>query len=164
MFATVGRMDVRPYRATDEAACLALFESNTPDFFTLQERADFANYLRTMSDPYFVVEDEGQVVACGGVFVRHDRQTAGLAWGMVGRTEHRRGYGRALLNARLDWLRQHAPEVGEVILDTSQHSAPFFAHLGFETTRVERDHYAPGLDRHDMRLLLGAPGRRPEAP
>lgn len=149
-------MDVRPYRLEDGVACLAVFTSNTPDFFTVEEREEFAKFLRTMTNPYFVVEDDGQIVACGGVFVRRDGHTAGLAWGMVQRSKHRHGYGRALLAVRLNWLWQYAPEVEAVTIDTSQHSAPFFSRMGFETTGIERDHYVPGLDRHDMRLPLGS--------
>ena len=144
----------RPYRPEDEAACLAIFASNMPDLFAPEERLEFAEFLKTMSDPYFVFEDGEQLVACGGVFLRHDRRTAGLSWGMVERSRHRRGYGKTLLQIRLAWLSVHAPEVEALTIDTSQHSAPFFAHMGFETQQVERDHYAPGLDRDAMRLLL----------
>lgn len=150
----------RPYRPEDEAACLALFTSNMPDLFAPQERLEFAEFLKTMHDPYFVIEDGEQLVACGGVFLRRDGRTAGLSWGMVERSRHRHGYGRALLQIRLDWLRVHAPEVEVLTIDTSQHSAPFFAHMGFETQEVERDYYAPGLDRHVMQLLLNTPGER----
>lgn len=149
-------MDVRSYRPDDETACLAIFASNTPDFFTAEEGGEFATFLRATTDPYFVVEEDGRPVACGGVVVRRDGLTGGLAWGMVERTRHRQGYGRALLAVRLDWLRRHAPGVTAVTIDTSQHSAPFFARLGFETTDVVRDFYAPGLDRHDMRRPLAS--------
>ncbi|MFN4252136.1 GNAT family N-acetyltransferase [Deinococcus sp.] len=144
----------RPYRPEDEAACLAIFTSNMPDLFAPEERLEFAEFLKTMNDPYFVIEDGGHLVACGGVFLRGDGHTAGLSWGMVERSRHRHGYGRALLQIRLDWLRVHAPDVETITIDTSQHSAPFFAHMGFETQQVELDYYAPGLDRHVMQLLL----------
>lgn len=152
-------MNIRSYHPGDEAACLALFGGNTPRFFAEAEREEFADFLATLAGlssagPYFVIEEDGQVVACGGVYVRPGGQEAGLAWGMVERSRHRRGYGRALWEARLNWLRAHAPEVRAVVLDTTQHSAPFFARLGFEVTAIQPDFYAPGLDRHDMRLAL----------
>ncbi|MFT2720379.1 GNAT family N-acetyltransferase [Deinococcus sp. A31D244] len=131
-----------------------------PDLFAPEEHLEFAEFLKTMNDPYFVIEDGEHLVACGGVFLRGDGRTAGLSWGMVERSKHRRGYGRALLQIRLDWLRVHAPEVEALTIDTSQHSAPFFAHMGFETQEVEQDFYAPGLDRHVMQLLLVTSGER----
>ncbi|HEX2864875.1 MAG TPA: GNAT family N-acetyltransferase [Deinococcales bacterium] len=152
-------MIVRPYRSDDEAACLAAFDGNSPYFFADWERGDFAAFLRAgPSEPYFVVEDGGRVVACGGVFARSGGRTAGLSWGMVERSRQRRGYGRALLRARLDWLREHLPGLEAVTIETSQRSEPFFARMGFEVTRVEPDHWAPGLDRVDMRLALGPTG------
>lgn len=149
-----GDVKVRPYHPDDEASCLALFDGNTPRFFAQAERPDFAAFLAVLSDPYLVIEEGGQVVACGGLYVRPGGQEAGLTWGMVERSRHRQGYGRALWEARLDWLRAHAPEVRAVVLDTTQHSAPFFARLGFGTVGVRPDFYAPGLDRHDMRLTV----------
>lgn len=154
-------MNVRPYHPDDEAACLALFGGNTPQFFAEAERPDYAAFLVALAgpspaDPYLVIEEAGQVVACGGVYVRPGGQEAGLTWGMVERPRHRQGYGRALWEARLAWLRRHAPEVRTVVLDTTQHSAPFFARLGFVTVRLQPDFYGLGLDRHDMRLSLPA--------
>ena len=75
-------MNVRPYHPNDEAACLALFGSNMPRFFAEAERPDFADFLATLvdpsaADPYFVIEEGGQVVACGGVYVRPGGQEAG---------------------------------------------------------------------------------------
>ncbi|MFB9992662.1 GNAT family N-acetyltransferase [Deinococcus oregonensis] len=149
-------MAIRDYHPEDRAACLAVFRSNTPDYFTDDEVAEFETFLDTMTDPYFVLELEGQIMACGGVFVRRDGQTAGLAWGMVHRAQHRQGYGRALLDRRLTWLGVHAPHVTAVTIETSQHSAPFFARLGFNTTRIQPEGFALGLDQHDMRLSLSS--------
>lgn len=162
---TPGRL--RRYRSEDQAACLDLFDSNTPRYFAEAERPDYAAYLEALyptatDEAYFVIEAAGQVVACGGLFVRPGETEAELAWGMVARAHHRQGYGRQLWQARLDWLGQYAPQVRVVRLDTTGHSAPFFARLGFVITQVQPDFYAPGLDRHDMRLDLppaGAPTR-----
>ncbi|MCI0343387.1 MAG: tRNA preQ1(34) S-adenosylmethionine ribosyltransferase-isomerase QueA, partial [Planctomycetales bacterium] len=58
-----------------------------------------------------------------------------------------------LFEERLGWVRDR-PSVARVTLDTSQHTVAFFERFGFRTTRVTRDHYAPGLHRHDMELVL----------
>lgn len=55
-------------------------------------------------------------------------------------------------------------EVGAVLgcgghaveLDTSQHTRGFYERVGFRVERVVPDGYAPGLDRCDMCLALGA--------
>ncbi|GAA5511468.1 hypothetical protein Dcar01_00178 [Deinococcus carri] len=153
-------MSIRPYSPADRAACLALFDSNVPEFFLPEERAEFAAFLGQPFDPgesgeYFVLEDAGRVVACGGVWLAagNSERPAGLSWGMVARDAQRRGYGSALLAFRLARLRTLGAR--EVHLDTSQHSAPFFARCGFREVRRVPGGYGPGLDRVDMVARLG---------
>lgn len=145
---------LRPYRPGDRAACLAVFDTNTPRFFAPAEREDFRGFLEAGPDDYFVLEDSPEdgpeVVGCGGVFVRGGE--GGLCWGMVARDRHRQGLGSVLLRKRLALLAEHRPEVEAVVLDTTQHSRGFFARFGFEVVKVTPDGYAPGLDRYDMRL------------
>ncbi|EYB68692.1 hypothetical protein DEIPH_ctg017orf0022 [Deinococcus phoenicis] len=153
-------MPIRPYSPADRAACLALFDSNVPEFFLAEERAEFAAFLGQPFDPgesgeYSVLEEAGRVVACGGVWLDPEspERPAGLSWGMVARNAHRRGYGSALLAFRLARLR--ALGAREVHLDTSQHSAPFFARSGFREVRRVPGGYGPGLDRVDRVAALG---------
>ncbi|THF71925.1 GNAT family N-acetyltransferase [Deinococcus sp. Arct2-2] len=136
---------IRPFNSADTTMCLALFDSNIPTFFTVQERADFEAYLLSPG-AYWVVEQAGELVACGGVWQNFGRpeRRAGLAWGMVRRDLHRSGFGSLLLRHRLSALR----DMGELQcwIDTSQHSAPFFARHGFQETKRTPDGYGPGLD------------------
>lgn len=132
--------------------CLALFDSNIPHFFAPAERADFTAFLEAGPEDYFVAADGGEIVGCGGVFVRNGE--GGLCWGMVDRTRHRTGVGSALLHERLAHLSESHPQLEAVLLDTSQHSRGFFTQFGFEVLKLTPDGYAPGLDRVDMRLPL----------
>ena len=143
---------VRPCRPVDFAACLALFDGNVPQFFAESERAEFADFLRDHDHlPYLVIEQGGAVVACGGVDVTAGRGC--LTWGMVDRSRQGQGLGRALTTARLDLLRSR-PEVREVAIETSQHTAGFYEGFGFQVTRVTPDGFGPGLDRVDIVLPL----------
>jgi predicted GNAT family N-acyltransferase len=146
--------DVRAYRAADAAACLALFDGNTPDYFAPGERADFARFLDALAGEhgYLVIEAAGRVVACGGLTLSPDG-TAGFCWGMVARQRQRQGLGRQLALARLQQARQH-PQVRQVVLSTSQHTEAFYAGLGFRVTGRVANGHGPGLDAVDMRLLL----------
>ena len=146
---------LRPYRSTDRAACLALFDSNTPSSFLPHERAEFVEWLEALdagdSDEhaeYLVIEDAGPVVACGGIWWTEPADPAGFAWGMVARHLQRRGHGTLLVRARLERLRELG--VREVRLDTSQHTAPYYARFGFEVVKRTQGGYGPGLDRVDM--------------
>lgn len=151
-------MPIRPYLPNDRAACLAVFDSNLPEFFLATERTDYTADLDEFeagewgTATYLMLEEAGEVLACGGAYTRDDGR-AGLAWGMVRRDRHRQGLGQQLLRARLDWLLAQ-PAAREVWLDTSQHSAPFFGRFGFEIMRETPDGYGPGLHKLDLRLDL----------
>lgn len=152
-------MDIaRPYQTTDREACLALFDSNVPRFFDGAERDGYAAFLDEMRWPYQVIErpdaqGRGRIVACGGHAVEPDGRTVSLCWGMVEQGLHGQGLGRTLTEARLAAARAE-PGVTSVRLDTGQHTTGFYERFGFVIEGVVKDGYAPGSDRHDMRLTL----------
>ncbi len=146
-------MNFRPYQLADKAACLVVFDSNTPDFFAPHERSDFDAFLNEPGGSYFVAEDQAsRVIACGGVWGYNDEQIA-LTWGMVTRSHHRHGIGRWLLLKRLQYLCTLSGPLTAVI-ETSQFSAPFFEKFDFQTTQITPDGFAPGLDKVAMQLPL----------
>jgi len=147
-------MLIRPYQSTDAEACMSLFDSNVPDYFAPSERADFESFLQrdAQSCAYQLIEQDGRVVACGGLSIRPDG-VAGFCWGMVERSLQRQGLGRQLSLARLQQARQN-PNVKRVELSTSQHTQAFYAQLGFGVTRVVVDGPGPGLDAVEMTLML----------
>jgi GNAT superfamily N-acetyltransferase len=107
---------VRQCRDGDRAACLALFDSNTPEYFHPAEREAFSRSLggsdfrppRLLGDGgpkgrFYVVESAGVVIGCGGWYL--DGSVAVLSWGMVLRSRQRQGIGRFLLQERLKAIR-----------------------------------------------------------
>lgn len=136
-----------------------MFDSNVPRSFAPAERTDFAAFLAAGPDDYFVVEDAGKVVGCGGVFIRDG--AGGLCWGMVACARHRTGVDSFLLRKRLAYLAENDPQLEAVLLGTSQHGQGFFARFGFEATKVTPNAYAPGLDRVDMWLSRAKLGLKP---
>lgn len=145
--------NTRPFHTSDTAACLAIFDSNVPDYFGANERADFAAFLLQpqRQDDYLVLEHRGEVAACGGIAFDDD-VTAAFCWGMVRRDLHRHGMGTALASARIAQARVAGAR--RVILSTSQHTQAFYAARGFIVTGVVRDGHAPGIDAVDMQLTL----------
>lgn len=156
-------LGLRPYDAADFAQCLAIFDSNTPKYFTAPERADFAQFIQTTTAPYFVVtrvaEREGaseateQIIGCGGYFLRDGGAVAGFSWGMVAHEYHGIGAGRFLMMARLQRICQETT-AQSVVLNTSQHTYGFFAKVGFVVGTITKDGFAPGLDDYEMTLDL----------
>ena len=142
--------EVAHYRPSDLEACLALFDSNVPEFFTPPERPEFREFLEALPGPYHVLRNaSGDVVACGGWAVRDDG-TADLCWGMVRRDLHGLGWGRRLTETRIRGILE-TPGVRAIELQTSQHTEGFYVGLGFETVEIRRDGFAPGLDCLVMR-------------
>jgi GNAT superfamily N-acetyltransferase len=146
-------MDLRPYRPSDREACLAVFDSNAPRFFDASERAGFEAFLDAPDCAYFAMEHEGALVGCGGYGFEENGKTASLVWGMVRADLHRRGLGRLLLLFRLREIGKTSG-VELVRVATSQLTAPFFQKQGFKAISVQKDGYAPGIDRIEMLMKL----------
>ena len=145
---------VRPYRDTDRAACLAVFDSNVPDDFRAEERAEFAAFLDDLPGPYLVLVDgEERVAACGGWALETDGESAAMCWGMVRRDRQGEGWGRRLLEERVRRAGSQ-PGVRRLILTTSQRTRGFFERLGFRVRDVVPDGIAPGLDRVEMERAI----------
>lgn len=142
---------VREYTPADREGCLEVFTSNIPEFFSESEREDFIGFLDRLQGRYgVVVDDSGQIVACGGVAnSRTDPHGADLTWGMVHRSLHGRGIGRILTNARMEWIRQ-MPEVTMGYLNTSHLTEDFYKKYGFVTVKFLENGYRDGLHRCDM--------------
>lgn len=133
-------------------ACVAIFESNLPEFVTRQEQEPYETFLDSRECDYFMVKtDAGGVVACGGFHAQPEE--ARLCWGLVERRFHRRGIGRYLLLSRL--LRIHERGGSTMVtMDTSQLTCAFFAPFGFrEVDRIEHG-YRAGLHKIEMELEL----------
>lgn len=149
-----GVMEFRPWRPSDLEGCLALFDSNVPDFFRELERLDFRDFLEDLPGPYFVLEESGEAVACGGVAAEGDG-TVSICWTMVRRDRHGEGIGRHLMGACHAAARE-IPGTLRARLETIPEVAAFFTRLGYRTVRVEPDGYAPGMDRVRMEAMLAA--------
>lgn len=146
------RPALEPYvEASHRDGCLAVFDSNLPKFFAPDERALLEAFLAAPRGRYFVVCDEGRVIASGGVAMRGD--DAVLTWGMVHATLHRRGIGRDLTEARIEIAREMG--ASRLCIDTTPHSEGFYVRVGFVATAREPDGFGPGLDRVSMLLALG---------
>lgn len=150
-------MHLRPYTPDDQLACLAIFDSNTPDYFAVSERSEFAAFLDDdTSSPYFVVtEQPDAVIACGGFFRIPHAPVGILSWGMVSRTRQQQGIGSFLLWQRLYRLSQD-PSITAVKLQTSQHTARFFEKAGFTTEQITEHGFGAGLHQYTMQLELDA--------
>jgi hypothetical protein len=77
-------MNIRSYSQSDRHVCLEILESNTPEFFIPTDCDGYATFLHNLPGPYFVLEQFGQIAACGG-WALDTEGVADLTWGMVRR-------------------------------------------------------------------------------
>lgn len=146
-------MNIRPYTADDFDNCVRIFRSNIPKYFDESESSDFEDFLKNRaSELYWVIEQDGNQVGCGGIRVRPDG-SGGLSYGMVANDLHKKGIGKALTNFRILEL-LNTPELSNITLETSQHTYPFYERFGFQVTELRKDFYGEGLDCYSMNLTI----------
>lgn len=148
-------MRIRPYLEKDRSACLLVLRSNVPEHFVASDEDAFARFLDNLPGPYFVVDDDVHVIACGGIAEEKDPSVATLCWGIVDSTRHRAGIGTALLNHRLAAFLPNHPKVRCLRVNTTQKVQGFFERHGFLVTEVHPRAYGPDLDHVRMERVAG---------
>ncbi len=158
------KINIRPYTPADKPACMACFESNVPKWFTVEEIAEYSNFLDNygankmlkpngISTRFYVLELNGEIIGAGGFGDRFDTLTITLAWGHIHKDYHKKGFGKKLLEFRLNTIKALHPG-HSVYIDTTQHSVGFYEKYGFKTTLITKDFYAQGMDRYDLELRI----------
>lgn len=150
-------MNIRPFLASDEEACVAIFNSIDDDFFAQLKEEDYRRWilrsLNTDNHYYYAVEAEGEIVGCGGFLIKEEEEKeAIIAWGMVHPDQQKNGYGLALLDFRIDEIKKRMASGKIVTLDTTQQTYEFFEKKGFVVTKIQEGYHKKDLHRYDMEL------------
>lgn len=131
--------------------CIEIFKSNLPKFFASEELQLFEAFLdHDIEENYYVVEDDGHVLACGGIFLDKKTDEAGLSWGMVHAAHHLKGIGKLFTQYRIDLLKKLYPAKTYKV-ETSQHTALFYEKNGFKTVDIVPDGFGKGIDKYTMK-------------
>lgn len=120
-------MEIRAYVSADKVACLRVFDSNMPVYFSAAERVEFEAWLNAPQGSYWVAEHDGVVVGCGGIAPENET-LASVTWLMVAGHLRGQGLGRFLLFYLMKAL---PPGVTHVRLVTIPTVAGFFEKQGF---------------------------------
>jgi GNAT superfamily N-acetyltransferase len=145
-------MDLR-HSPVDRDLCLAVFDSNASYFLDPNARREFEEFLDRQNCSYFVMENGGALVGCGGYAIDQEKALARLVWGMVRSDSQNLGLGRYLLLFRLREITK-AGGIQTVHLAAPQHSVPFYERQGFKVSRPTKDGFASELDRVEMMMRL----------
>lgn len=142
---------IRPYLPADHKDVIKVFKMNTPEYFDPEELTDLEKYLESHWDSYFVMEDAGRIVGCGGYHFEADGTTGRLSWDFFDPEYKGKGLGRQMINHCLEELRKN-PQLKKTAVWTSQLAYPFYAKFGFETQEIKEDFWGPGLDLYRMEM------------
>lgn len=141
---------IRAYTKRDETAVLIAFRSNIPKYFDALEEKELSQYLEDYPNDYYVLEKDGLVIGAGGIYYEKEyKDAANLAWGFIHADWHKKGYGRALVQYRMDILHNNE-KIKRVGVKTSQHTYVFYEKNGFKLIDIKKDYWAPGIDFYLM--------------
>lgn len=144
---------IRKYTPADKEQLLQLIRLNTPAYFGPSEEEDFIYYLDNELEDYYVLEQDGGIVGCGGINYKPAEQTAVISWDMFHPGMQGRGLGRKLVQHRIEHVKAD-PSYTRMIVRTSQHTDKFYAKMGFQLKEVVNDYWAPGFDLYYMEMLF----------
>jgi ribosomal-protein-alanine N-acetyltransferase len=144
-------MTIRPYSPSDDKSIITLLRLNTPEYFAPEEEADLRDYFANHIDHYFVVEDNGSVIGCGGINFSQDGKKAVLSWDIIHPDYQGKGVGRQLILHRLDTIKQ-MDGIENISVRTSQLVYKFYEKFGFELKESVKNFWAEGIDMYRMEI------------
>jgi N-acetylglutamate synthase-like GNAT family acetyltransferase len=135
---------IREYQTEDLEACAEVFRSNQPAGAKPDALNAFVEFLSYGTSYYLVIEHEGELVACGGLELVGDSDSASLVQLMVHGDYQGRGYGTTLMTACIALLDQEDRPF-DLWVNTPRPAAPFYRQYGFRQHPVSPD--SPLFDR-----------------
>jgi len=142
-------IEFRDYEPAYREECRAIIASQVGSYLAPGEEKDFDTFLDEIEsgadDTYFCVAiSEGRVIGCGGVQISGEE--ANLSWGILRAGELSKGFGRALLEHRLEWVRTNRPMVKVISCHTAPKTEGFFEKFGFVVVRRQANYWGGVLE------------------
>ena len=116
---------IRPYKNSDKDALIKILQLNTPKYFHPTEESDFVEYLDIHKEDYFVFEEEGKIIGCGGINYFPEDRAARISWDVVHPGYQGKGIGKKLAQHRRDRIKKNT-DIDELIVRTTQLVFPFY--------------------------------------
>ena len=144
---------IRPYHPSDKQELLKILRLNIPQYFAPSEEADFIEYLGKHAEHYFVVEENQQIIGCGGINFWENGTVARISWDIIHSNHQGKGIGKKLTQFRINEIKKNA-EVKKIVVRTSQLAFQFYTKSGFKLVKIEKDYWAKGFDLYEMEMEL----------
>lgn len=141
---------LQKYNSDHVESVVQIFRSNIPKFFRPGEETGLRDFLRDLSEDYYVVEIDGEIVGAGGIALNEDN-TVSLCWGMVRNDKLGTGLGKTLTEFRIERSREKFGDL-PLVISTSQHTQGFYEKFGFRLIKHTPDGFGHGIDNCKMQL------------
>lgn len=148
---------IRHYTPADKPQLVTLFLLNTPAYFCPEEQADLEAFLdEEEADVYYVIEDDGTILACGGYAIENDE--GWLCWYIVHPQHQGKGLGKQIVSKCLKEMRK-LPGIEKLVVRTSQLVYPFYEKFGFKLLSTQDHYWGEGMHLYHMEMKMpAAPG------
>ncbi len=140
---------IRAYQSKDFAALMKLFDQNAPQYFALEEKQDFKDYLQQHLEWYFVIEIDEEIIGCGGVNFKENKTQAFISWDLIHPDFQRKGFGKELLQFRISKIKK-VQSVENIYVRTSQFVYLFYEKNGFYLIGILKNYWAKNYHLYDM--------------
>lgn len=144
---------IRRFTNKDLSNVLNLIDLNTPKYFHSSEKEDLRQYLTENREDYWVVEQEGEIIGCGGINYFVSEQKARISWDIIHPQSQNQGVGKSLLTHRINHIKSKN-QFKFIEVRTSQLAHVFYSKCGFELQSKVEDFWAPGFHLYQMILAL----------
>lgn len=146
-------MKIRKFIRKDFESIRSIFNANTPQFFDPSEEKELIHYLNSEIEDYFVIENDGQIIGCGGINYMDNGKIGIISWDIIHPIFQGQGAGQKLLAHRLNILKSNKLSK-KIIVRTSQLTTKFYEKSGFTLIETRKDFWAKGFDLCQMEINL----------
>lgn len=144
-------IEIRDYSPADKEALINLLRFNTPEYFAVEEEAEFSHYLDFERELYYTLLLNGEIAGCGGLNFEDCGTTGIISWDIIHPAHQGKALGQQLMQHRLKKLK-NIDGIQKVVVRTSQLTYRFYQKQGFELIEVVDDFWADGFDLYRMEL------------
>lgn len=142
-------MIIRAYTNSDRDSVMELLRLNTPEYFAPEEKQDLIYYLDNHIESYYVAEEDGKILGCGGFNLSDDAQYMRISWDIVHPESQGKGVGSKLTQYRIDRIKEH-DGIQMISVRTTQLVYKFYEKFGFQVKETAKDFWAKGFDLYRM--------------
>jgi GNAT superfamily N-acetyltransferase len=141
----------RQYTQHDKKSCLGIFDSNCPEYFALNERLEYEEFLDKVPKGYQVCLIDDIISGAYGLFKKSDNQSR-LNWILLGPNTQGTGLGSIFVDKAIQSAKDF--ETSTIHIATSQEAYKFFQKKGAVIILETKNGWGPDMDKIEMELRI----------